>query len=356
MQTRTINTIAAVLAGIPGYIMSRVDFAKKRAFDMKCSTEYFLDNLGEIIFLDDDKAFVINAKDLKYLSPTQMGQLNNIGSRLTKLVATKDTVLCTASGHIDEAWLRTLSKFNPFVGADSEYLVKGFAPNYEGTIVGYHMARIADPKKDRLNLKTFTKINRCQIIGLDLVEFEGKVIQAATTLADFQNPKSQVFFREAPIEALKDEASIHSEWKPAPWNGDYNVSNLRGTVQNKKVMYTFLDQNTRTLMVASLTDKSAKVLQEGVKGMLNIVSGAQIDEAHMATVITHKEIIAIGDKKNTIVGDLTSPAYGELARQIRKGKTLHGIYGKENVFVSNEGETQGHLMVTPTKYIETCAS
>lgn len=356
MKTRTISTIATVLAGIPGYIMSRIDFAKKRAFDMRCSTEYFLDNLGEIIFLDDDKAFVISAKDLKYLSPTQMGQLNNFGSRLTKLVATKDTVLCTASGHIDEAWLRTLSKFSPFIGADSEYLVKGFAPNYEGSLVGYHMARITDSKKDRLNFKTFTKINNRQIIGLDLVEFEGKVIQAAITQADFRNPKSQVFVREAPIEALQNETSIHSEWKPASWNGGYNVSNLRGTVQNGKVMYTFLDQDTRTLMAASLTDKSAKVLQEGVKGILDIVSGAQIDSAHMATVITNKEIIAIGDKKNTVIGSLASPAYDELARQIRKGKTLHGIYGKENVFVSNEGETQGHLMVTPTKYIETRAN
>lgn len=350
MKTR-LQSLVAVLVGIPGIFKTREQFAEMRSNDQKYKQGSFLDNLGEIIFVDANHVLVIPASELKSAS---LEQLNELGSRLTRLVATKDGVLCTATGSIPEPWLHTFSKFTPFQDGDtSEHFVKRFSPNYEGPIMGYHVVRTGDRQ---LNTKVFTSINSRPIVGLDLVQYEGKVNLAAVTQADFRNPKSQVFLREATISALKDKTSIHSQWKPAPWNGDYDVSSLRGTVQNGKVMYAFLNQNTRTLMAASLTDKSAKTLQEGVKGMLDIVSGAQIDSAHMATVITNKEIVAIGDKKNTVIADLSSPAFDELARQIRKGKTLRGIYGKENVYASSVGETQGHLMVTPVKYIETRAS
>ncbi len=341
MKTSIINTLAAVLANLPGYYMSRKQFAARRAYDQKTQKGSFLDNVGEMLLLDADNAFIIQASDLKYFRPNQ---LDNLGSRLMKLVATKDDVLCTATGPIDEMWLRTFSKITPFKDGDtSEHFVKGFSPGYEGPIMGYHVVRIGD----QLNFKEFTQIYGRQITGLDLVSYEGKATLAATTLANFQHPKSTVFTRVAPIQALKEMDSVGSDWKLATWVGDRNVTGLRGIVQNGKVQYTFLDTNTGHFLVASTTDHDAKIVKRDVKGILDTVSGVQMNQGHMATVITDKQIVAIG-KDEKIVAELSSPAYADLARMIREGSTFRGIYGKQNVYASRVGDSMGKLMVSPT--------
>lgn len=346
MKTRISNIVLAVLANIPGSsLITRASFANKRSIDREACKGSFLDEVGEMLFVNDDadQALIIPASELKYLRTSQITELGL--SRLTKLVVSQDGgVLCTATGPVNEKWLRTFSKLTPFKGGDTHF-VKCFAPSYEGPITGYHAIR-AD-NRQKMNFKEFTQIDGRKLIGLDFVSYEGKANLAATLESNHQNPKTMVFVREADIESLKNGAGINSQWKPAPWVGDRNVSNLRGFIKDGVLTYSFLDTTTGHFLAAGATDKDAKIVKKDVRGVLSTVSGVQIDPSHMAMVVTDKQILAIG-QKDTVIADLSDPAYAEIASMLRGGKNLYGIYGRQSVYASSVGN-MGHLTVTPNK-------
>ncbi|MBI5421953.1 hypothetical protein HZA44_02365 [Candidatus Peregrinibacteria bacterium] len=346
MKTRISNTILAVLASNPSFsFITRAAFANKRSIDREACKGSYLDEVGEMLFVKDnsDQAVIIPASELKYLRSSQISDLGL--SRLTKLVVSEDGgVLCTATGPVPEEWLRTFSKLTPFKGGDTHF-VKCFAPSYEGPITGYHAIR-AD-NRQKMNFKEFTQIDGRKMLGLDFVSHEGKAMLAATLKGNHQNPKTTVFTREADIQSLKDGTSVNSQWKPAPWVGDRNISSLRGFIKDGVLMYSFLDTTTGDFLSAGATDKGAKVVMKDVKGVLTTVSGVQNDPNHMATVITNKQIVAIG-QKDTVIADLSDPAYAEIAQLVRGGKNLTGIYGRQSLYASSVGN-MGHLTVTPNK-------
>lgn len=343
MKTRFSNAVLAVLDCITASSpITRADFAKKRSIDREACKGSFLDDVGEMLFVKDDpdQAVIIPASDLKYLRPSEISDLGL--SRLTKLVVSEDGgVLCTATGPVSEGWLRTFSKLTPFKGGDSHF-TKCFAPSYEGLIKGYHAIR--GENRQKMNFKEFSQINGRKLTGLDFVSHEGKAMLAAI-LDGNSAQKPTVFVREAPIQALMDGASANTQWKPAPWVGDYSVGYLRGYLKDGALTYSIHDTTTGNFLVAGATDKGAKVVMKDVKGVLNTVSGVQNDPNHMANVVTDKAIIAIG-QKDTVIMDLSDPAYAEIANLVRGGNNLHGICGKKEVYASSN---TGHLTVTPNK-------
>jgi len=315
----------ALNLNLPGYILSRAQLAERRDFDAQNRKGSWLDDVGEIFFLDAERAFVVPAQELSYVATEQLRNLP--WPRLTKLVQSEDAgVLCTVTGHINQSWLSTFSKIALPLNIETErHMVKAFAPGYEGPVVAYHGLRTNDGE---LSWRLFEHAQGHALCDIDFVAYEGKACFAATTWATPSTPMSTVWVRECAIKALKDRQSVDATWTMAPWADSHNVSQLRGFLKDGQRYYSFFSVDQGNLLMAAPADKAAKVIRKNVKGLLNHVTGASTDRQNIATVITTDDkIIAIG-KEETTLADLTQPTYQDLGRWVRQYKRPVGVIGK----------------------------
>ncbi len=347
MQIRTSNpNDFPAINNIPGYPMSRKMFDDRRDIDLKVGKGNFLDDIGEVYFLDWEHVFVIPATELKYIPADVLSAIPY--PRLTKTVITQDGLLLTVNqGHVDTTWLQTFLRVASVKGND--HFVKCFAPTNEGPVKGYHAVRTAD---NRLNTKVFGVVNGLQIGNLDLVQHEGRVNLGVITYPTFQCPKPTVLLRETPLKALKDETNVDSNWTPAPWARDINVTSLRGFVKDGMLTYTYLDDKGNFYMTRT-TDTAAKLIKKNVRGTLVNVSGTPFNLSQ-DIVFTDDQILAIGDK-DQVIGEYTNPVFAEFGRMIRQGNILRGIHGKEAIFASIQGNPQFDLMVAKTPSVQAVA-
>lgn len=307
---------------LPGYIISRSDIAARRDLDAKQRHSSWLDGVGEMLFIDAERAFVIPAQELAYVSAEQI-RASRL-PRLVKIVASEDAgVACTFSAHVGTSWLKTFAKISvPKDSVIERHFVKAFAPTHQGAVVGYHTMRMND---GQLSWRSFEQVNGQQLRDLDFVSYEGKVHFAATTM---MNDKSSLFVREAGIKALKDNQAVNASWTPAAFAEGHQLSNVRGVLKDGARLYTFLDTEHGTLCQAQPTDKAPKVIKKGIKGVINHVSGSMMDKTFVGTIVTEDKIIRIG-KDEHVVAELSQ--HPELARLVRDSKWVNGIVARSGV-------------------------
>lgn len=355
MQNRanTLNPKTTVIPGdLVGEPMSRKQFAIRRNMDRQNRDASFLDKLGELIITDDENLYAVPADKLgdekvqAILADLSLTRIKKI------VVSTEAGVLCTATGHVPETWLRTISKIALPKSAESDrHFVKAFAPSYVGPVIGFHSVRMPD---NDLNTRTIRQVHGLDLAEVDFVGYEGKAyFGLATVPTHFQ--KGTIFTREAPISALREMKSVNNPWTPSPWAKDINVQGLRGFVRDGKLCYTFLDTEKNAIYLA--TPHNGKVTQASkakAYGLFTLVSGVPVVKNHLATIVTPKGIVAVCDNADDKVIDDFSGANQEIGafmrEQYAQGYLFGGVLGKEAgylAYAQNAG-SMPTLQVTKT--------
>ena len=320
-----------VPVNMPGYILSRAQVADRCRIDPR-----WFDGVGKLIILDAETAIVVPAGEMKYCDNRAMMP----GHQLTHLVVSQsDGIFIGFTGKVPNTWIHTLSKICFPIDTDTRnetHFVKAFGIVDEDQVMGYYALRTGDDQK--LAQQEIDSVNGYPIAGFDFVAVKGQIYLAATTLPTLSNPKRQSFACNVSIEDLLQAKPYTLEWNRIPFTEGFNVTGLRGTVRNEKVIYTFLDQDTGTLYTAHYNDKTAKVLEKGVKGILITVTGAKVAEEHETTIVTDDKILALGTGTNPfrkVLADFKDQALYDKALNVKQARTINGILGENEIFFRN---------------------
>jgi hypothetical protein len=329
-----------VPANLPGYILTRAQVAYRRDADPR-----WFDTVGKLIILDAETCIVVPAGEMKYCDD----RAKMPGHQLTRLVVSQDGgIFLGFTGQVPNPWIRTLSKISFPIDADTrndQHFMKAFGLVDDGPVMGYHVFRTGSG----LRQQEIDSVNGHPIADIDFVAVKGQVHLVATTLPTLAMPKRQCFTVKASYEDLLQKKPFQLDWNNTPWTEGYNVTGLRGTIKNEEVTYTFLDQDTGTLYNARYNDKTPKVLEKGVKGILITVTGAKVADGHDTTVVTDDKIIALGtgtDKFRQTIADFNkNPALYDMSRNLRQARMINGILGDREIFFRNPETPLAHTMV-----------
>jgi len=325
---------------LPGYFVTRAHLAERRDTDRRLQQGSWLDNVGEMLFIDQETAFVIPAAELSYVTAEQIRATRL--PRLAKLVVSEDAgVNLTLTGHINPSWFKTFSKMTVPQGVETErHFVKCFAPTHEGAIVAYHALRTND---GQISWRCIDQVNGQQVTDVDFLSYEGKIHFTATTLPRM-NERAACYIRECGVKALKDNQTVDATWTPAQFTEGHNIANLRGSLQNGQRVYTWLDLDQNALCQAQATDKQPKVLRKNVRGLLTNVTGAT--NSLQCTIVADDKVIFFNGKDEQIACDLTQPQNQELGRFVRNSKWVNGIVGRNGVAYFSAGMNPLSQMIT----------